>query len=558
MNCGGRCQDKTKTIDLLKMARKKDRAKTKQLVAVEEAKLQTQLKEQQLRFDKELEKHLDFAQNVVSDKVRTSLRRSSRHGKVLMLAACINAGGAAQAELAKRCDELLAELQKANATATRESDRFKLQLKDAKERWSAQERVRREQWIAKKTEEIKKATVKALEPDIQAILLKGKADLERAQDAAAEERRKLQAQLEKAHDAALQRQKDDFERKLVEAREKERAKLMTRLDAADAELQQQLSSQRRRLQEEAEVARGELLAELRAAKSAQAKELEELKLLEAARTDKALERFQREKEELARKYEAELMALREHTSVECEQFKTQLAAKLRKEADRERQELEQQMLASRDAKIEVVIEKLQEESRAAITRAELKAQSKLDAERKEWERKLKQTSEVEGVWMDKNRELHDKVAKLELAREQLRSQSDELGGDARRAAEKAGELARLLHEERRQHEATLQQLEHRCSSLQQDGEYARQQQSAEVAALRERLESADAGFQAQLQRQQSEHEHALASLHERVRASIARKEQVIESLQEELRLALAKLEKSHALIEEQRLQLFAE
>ncbi|TYZ61807.1 hypothetical protein PybrP1_004805 [[Pythium] brassicae (nom. inval.)] len=522
--------DKTKTIELLKLARKKDRAKTKQLVAGEEAKLQTQLKEQQLRFDKELEKHLDFAQNVVSDK----------------------------AELAKRCDELLAELQKANATATREADRFKLQLKDAKERWSAQERVRREQWIAKKTEEIKKATVKALEPDIQAILLKGKADLEKAQDAAAEERRKLQAQLEKAADAALQRQKDDFERKLVEAREKERAKLMTRLDAADAELQQQLSSQRRRLQEEAEVARGELFAELRAAKVAQAKELEELKLLEAARTDKALARFQREKEEVARKYEAELMALREQTSVECEQFKAQLAAKLRKEAERERHELEKQLLASRDAKIEVVIEKLQEESRAAIARAELKVQSKLDAERKEWERKLKQTSEVEGVWMDKNRELHEKVARLELAREQLRAQADELGGDARRAAEKAAELARLLHEERRQHESSVQQLEHRCSSLQQDSEFARQQQCAEFAALRERLESGEANFQAQLRRQQSEHESALASLHERVRASIARKEQVIASLQEELRLALAKLDKSNALIEEQRLQLFAE
>lgn len=52
------------------MARKKDRMKTKQLVAVEEAKCQAQLKEQQLRFDKELEKHLDFAQNIVTDKVK--------------------------------------------------------------------------------------------------------------------------------------------------------------------------------------------------------------------------------------------------------------------------------------------------------------------------------------------------------------------------------------------------------------------------------------------------------------------------------------------------------
>lgn len=52
------------------MARKKDRIKTKQLVMAEEAKCQAQLTEQQLRFDKELEKHLDFAQNIVTDKVQ--------------------------------------------------------------------------------------------------------------------------------------------------------------------------------------------------------------------------------------------------------------------------------------------------------------------------------------------------------------------------------------------------------------------------------------------------------------------------------------------------------
>lgn len=99
------------------------------------------------------------------------------------------------------------EAQKANANAAREAERFKMKLKDAKERWAVQEKVRRDQWIVKKTEEIKKSTVAALEPDIQLILAKGKADLEKAREAASEERRKLQQQLEKERDIALQRQK---------------------------------------------------------------------------------------------------------------------------------------------------------------------------------------------------------------------------------------------------------------------------------------------------------------------------------------------------------------
>lgn len=126
------------------------------------------------------------------------------------------------------------------------------------------------------------------------------------------------------------------------------------------------------------------------------------------------------------KYESEFMALREQTSVECEQFKTQLASKLRDEMAREKQELEKQMLQTRDAKIELVIEKLQEESRQMVERAERKAQKKFSQERAEYERKLKQTGEIEGVWMDKNRELHDKLSKLERLHDELRRENEVL------------------------------------------------------------------------------------------------------------------------------------
>lgn len=410
----------------------------------------------------------------------------------------------------------------------------------------------------KKTEEIKKSTVKALEPDIQAILAKGKADLEKANEAAGEERRRLEAQLVKEKDTAIQRLKDDYDRKLVDAREKERAKLMTRLDAADAELQQQLNSQRRRLQEEAEISRNELHAQIRALKVAHAKELDEMKLQEASRLESASQRFQKDKEDLMKKYDSELSTLRGQTSTECENFRTQLAAKLRQEMEKEKQELERQMLISRDAKIEIVIGKLQEESRQMIEMAEEKVKSRWEHERKEWERKLKQTSEIEAVWMEKNRELHDKLSKLDKLREQQRQQNEELSLDLKHTSEKSNDLARLLYEERRQHEAARKELDKRCESLQVQTEYERQQQTVEIVALKEKIESMDETYRAQLKSVQREHEAALANLHERVRTTIARKDHVIENLQEELHLTHVKLEKSHTLIEEQRQQLFGQ
>ncbi|KAH7488196.1 hypothetical protein KRP22_009164 [Phytophthora ramorum] len=522
--------DKTKTIELLKMARKKDAAKTNQLLAEAEEHMTQGLAAQQQKFNKELEKQMDFAQNLVTDK----------------------------SGLAKRCDELVAETQKANTNAAREAERFKLKLKDAKERWSVQEKVRRDQWIVKKTEEIKKSTVAALEPDIQLILAKGKTDLEKAREAASDERRKLQLQLEKDRDTALQRLKDDYERKLVEAREKERAKLMTRLDAADAELQQQLSTQRRRLQEEAEATRNELYAEMRAAKLAHVKEMDELKEKHMQKLQAAAEKLQKEKQDVMAKYESEFMALREQTSVECEQFKTQLISKLRDEMTREKQELEKQMLQTRDAKIELVIEKLQEESRQMVERAERKSQKKFSQERAEYERKLKQTGEIEGVWMEKNRELHEKLSKLERVHDEMRRENEALGQDLRQAGDKTSDLARRLHEERRQHEDSVALLHKRCSSLQTDGEYAQQQQSAEITALHEKQATLESHFQQQVQKLRDEHDTALGNLHERVKATVARKDQTLADLQEEVHLLQVKLDKSHALIEEQRLQLFSQ
>lgn len=510
------------------MARKKDAAKTKQLLEEAEEHMKQGLAAQQQKLNKELEKQIDFSQNLVTEK----------------------------SELAKRCNELVAEVHKANANNAREAECFKLKLKNAKEKWTAQEKVRRGQWIIKKTEEIKKSTVVALEPDIQLILAKGKTDLEKARETASEERRKLQAQLEKERNVALQCLKDEYECKLVEAREKERAKLMLRLDAADAELQQQLSSQRRRLQEEAEATRDELHSELRAAKVAHVQEMDDLKERHSQELLAAVEKVHREKQNLVAKYEREFMALREQTSVECEQFKAQLTSKLRDERSKDKEEMEKQMLQSRDAKIELVIEKLQEESQQMVERAERKALKKFGQERAAYELKLKRTGEIEGVWMEKNRELHEKLSTLERECDKLKRENEGLEQDLRQATDKSSDLARCLNDERRLHELSVAQLEKRYSSLQTESENGQQQQSVEITALREKEAAMESHFKQQIQNLGCEHDTALADLHERVKTTVARKNQAIVELQEDLHLLQVKLDKSNAIIEEQRLQIF--
>ena len=54
-----------------------------------------------------------------------------------------------------------------------------LELKKQKEISEAAEKIRREKWIKEKTQEIKEMTVKGLEPDIQKLIAKHKAEIKK-------------------------------------------------------------------------------------------------------------------------------------------------------------------------------------------------------------------------------------------------------------------------------------------------------------------------------------------------------------------------------------------
>ena len=54
-----------------------------------------------------------------------------------------------------------------------------LEVKKQKEIGEAAEKIRREKWIKEKTQEIKEMTVKGLEPDIQKLIAKHKAEIKK-------------------------------------------------------------------------------------------------------------------------------------------------------------------------------------------------------------------------------------------------------------------------------------------------------------------------------------------------------------------------------------------
>ncbi|KAF0750762.1 hypothetical protein AaE_006595, partial [Aphanomyces astaci] len=168
--------------------------------------------------------------------------------------------------------------------------------------------------------------------------------------------------------------------KLVEAREKERCKLMYRLDAADAELQQQLNQQRRRLQDESEKLRSDMMTDMRVLKQQHARDLDEMRAVERQRIDHEMAALQKDKEDMARRFEADAAAYRDKVQSEMEGKHLAAVAAVRSEMDKDKAAWEVEMIKRRDDKIDMVIDKLQQETEKKVAAAEAKMAAQYDAD----------------------------------------------------------------------------------------------------------------------------------------------------------------------------------
>ncbi|OQS01822.1 UDP-glucose 4-epimerase [Thraustotheca clavata] len=473
------------------------------------------MKELQAQHEQDIEKHLEFEQTLVQEK----------------------------SDLAMKCELLVVELKNLQTQMAKEASDFERQLKDAKERWAASEKVRREQWMLKKTDEIKKSTIKALEPDVQAIMAKCRENIQKAQEAANEEKRKLIIQHEKDKEEWIIKEREATDKKLVEAREKERSKLMYRLDAADAELQQQLNTQRRRLQDEAEKARNDVVLEIRQLKQTHAKELEEMRIVERQRIEYELQQLQKDKEELGKRYETDVALLREKYQSDLELAQTTINTTLRSEFDMEKKRLEQEMIRRRDEKIEMIIEKFQLETQRKVEAAEKLLAVQYEERAKEFEKKLRAASDMEIAWMEKNRDLYDKCTKLEADREQLKAHFSEQAYGLQQAHSQCAQLQQTIQQERSKYSREEEIQKSQWEKLKVDLENEQKLLKSTINDLQSKFEAVESINARQLQELHANHDEILEKLHTRVRATIAKKDEMIDSLREQLHFSQIRLNK---------------
>ncbi|RXN02164.1 Centrosomal protein of 131 kDa [Acipenser ruthenus] len=376
--------------------------------------------------------------------------------------------------LSDRCERVVSELKQVDQKYTKKiahmQEQHDLEIKKLKELMSATEKIRREKWIDEKTKKIKEITVKGLEPEIQKLISKHKQEL-----------KKYEKQLQE-EEQALQQQRRRLYSEVAEEKERE----------------SQLAA-RQRME----------LDELR-------KHLEDNSLV----AGRALrEEFERTREEQERRHQAEVKALKERLDIEKQAWEENYMKK--EEAwllSRER-ELKEELRRGRDKEIELVIQRLEEETSRARDECERASENRVKRVREKYETELREMERSERSLQERHSELKGRLSQAE-------GEAVRLQGLLRQKEQEVQDMTqiqdRLTEERRSLAEVIRQEFADRLVTTEEENRRMKTEMSETRA--RQRLE---------LERVTREKEEELAEVHKRVKTAIVKKEETVNNLRKQ-------------------------
>uniref|UniRef100_A0A061RE31 5-azacytidine-induced protein 1 n=2 Tax=Tetraselmis sp. GSL018 TaxID=582737 RepID=A0A061RE31_9CHLO len=451
--------------------------------------------------------------------------------------------------LSAKCTSLASEMEsmesRHEAAVAALKDRWAAELKRQKEAWAAAEKIKRDSWAEEKAKEVKEMTIKGLEPEIQRLIAKHKADMRKLEQRLSEEAqsrvdaksREHEEYARQLRDRLLKEREDTVEKERIAAAERvrdvnerhemqqqqQRQRLLADADARVEEVERQRRSERQRLESALEKARDEALRkeeELRSAMEAQ-------------------------KKELKREHDRALAEARGDWDAQQQGWRTFVAERAEKEVAECEKQLRKELAAERDKQIEAIMDKLEDESAAAKERLEEEFLAKEEALVEKHRKELQNaTAEAEKA-AEKNRalvrakqesekhlsEAEDSIQELkrELSKKKtgtIEWMANQLNDSKQGWESKAQELR---EGSRRNEEAMQRKLDSK------DRELAKTKH--ELWALHERLEDLQA-------RKATEMEH----VESRVRAAIARKDDSIQKLKKENEAVTQELQRTKELL----------
>ncbi|CAM9546463.1 unnamed protein product [Ectocarpus sp. 4 AP-2014] len=411
-------------------------------------------------------------------------------------------------------------------------EKGKAEILDAQALWAQGEDARREKWMAKRTQEIRELTLKGLEPEIERIMDKHKAEMEEIERGHHREAQRFRKQASLRAEEALSEERARVRGRVEQARRQAMETIGERRQALVDKHQADLERLRKRAAEEAETQRrwqeeemrrmeGVCVTDLTRLRNEEHSRLQEMRLQHAGDVDKA-----------TRRRAATLASLTRQAELDREDWARRAkegASALGEEALRSEK---QRLLKDRDKRIDAAIRRIQREriENEETSKAEAEEEARVQEESHAQAKRL--LAEKQGQWEERHSECTDALHSLVDTRRELALKSRELTAEQgilslrvqkAEAANKEGASAARDEEARvlKEHQELMSESRLRRAELEQKIK----DHEAESAGMqaRDRSESS---------RLREEHDERLEALHKEVKEKVASQDEDISSLRE--------------------------
>ena len=435
-------------------------------------------------------------------------------------------------------------------------ENYESETKRNKDAWFQAEKIRRKKWEEQKIKEIKELTAKGLEPEIERIITNHKNEINAMEEKHLIEIKTLKEKLIEEYDNKY----DDLKRRLVkekdEAIESEKNLAMQRLRNQSERLEDEVTEERRRWN-------AKLNSEIQRLESLREKEKkiyeDQVSKLEERNNKNIFNNenfYQKKYDEMKKEYEIKLKTEIINTKKDLEEKKNELINKKKEELEKKYKDMKNELLKDRDKQINIVIEKLGEES--------------LNERKKNMAELEKKANEKNIALIEENNNLKNKITDMtnKLQAETKNRINMEQNIDILNKKLKTKELNYDMQEDKlKQLQQNYDDVVNKLSGLTREFNQEKmnlelemkttlEKGDAELKSLKNKLENAQKIFDDERKSIEDNHKREIENIEQKIKKSFMRKDEIIRKLQEDIERKNLTIQKYEELLNQQRKELF--
>nr|XP_002740719.1 PREDICTED: 5-azacytidine-induced protein 1-like [Saccoglossus kowalevskii] len=510
-------EEKDRTVKMLQKALNQQRELTVRHAKEQDKEMKQRLKLQKEEYETGMKRHLSFIDQLIDDKKLLS----EKYDKVV---------------------HDLKEVDKKYQTKMKhQEEEHSQELRKIKEVQAAAEKIRREKWIDEKTKKIKEITVKGLEPEIQRLIAKHKAEIKKLKTIHEAELLQGEERAGQKYIKHIEELRDQLAEEKESACNRERDQAKQRYEKQLEQEESAFQQQRRRLYAEIQEEKDRVAEQARR----QRQELDRLQMQMEENNRKAMntmrQEYEKNRDENEHRHMVEVKELEERLKVEKEAWEENYMKKQETWLLAKERELKEQVRRDRDKEIELVIQRLEDDSESARDECERAAENRIKRIRDKYEAELREIERSERNTQERLNELKARLGEVEgenIRLQGLMNQKEQEVDDIKK------ECDRLTRERKNVQDVVRQEFADRLVETEEENRRVK----TEMSEMRAR-------HKLEIDRIQKEKEEEMAEVHKRVKQAIVKKEETVTQLKQQHTAAVKRADHLESLLEQQRKQL---